>query len=64
MNTGGMLGSVTFPLAMWVASLECVCMAMTGSMGDCQIECVIGSSSSEWDSFLNDSDSVAGDTGL
>ena len=33
--TGGMLGSVTFPLAMWAASLECVYMAIVGSMGDC-----------------------------
>ena len=63
-NMGGMLGSVTFPLAMWVASLECVCVAIVGSMGDCQIECVMRSSSSEWDSSLGDSDAVAGDAGL
>ena len=35
MNIGGMLGSVTFPLAMWVASLEWVWVAMVGLMGDC-----------------------------
>ena len=34
-NTGGMLGRVMFPLAMWVASLECICVAIVGSMGDC-----------------------------
>ena len=62
-NMGGMLGSVTFPLAMWVTSLECVCVAMTGSIGDCQMECVMGSSLSEWDSSLCPSDSVSGDAG-
>ena len=60
-NAGGTLGSVTFPLAMWVASLECVCVAIVGSMGDCRMEWVIGSSSSDWDSSLCSSDSVSGD---
>ena len=46
MNTGGMLGMVMFPLAMCVASWECVWVAMTGVMGDCRMDCVMGSSSS------------------
>ena len=58
-----MLGRVTFPLAMWVASLECVCVAIVGSMGDCWIECVIGPSLSDWDSSLCGSDSVSRDAG-
>ena len=37
MGAGGTLESVTFPLAMCAASLECVCVAMVGSMGDCQM---------------------------
>ena len=63
MNIGGILGSVTFPLAMWVASLEWVWVAIVGSMGDCQMNCAMGSSSSEWDSSLRPSDSVSGDAG-
>ena len=63
MNIWGMLGSVTLPLAMWVASLEWVWVAMVGSMGDCRMEHVIGSSLSEWDSSLCSSDSVLGDGG-
>ena len=63
MNIRGTLGSVTFPLAMWVASLEWVWIAMIGSMGDCRMSCVTGSSSSEWDSSLCPSDSVSGDAG-
>ena len=63
MNMGGILGSITFPLEIWVASLECVCVAMIGSMGDCQMEHVMGSSSFEWDSSLCSSDSVSGDAG-
>ena len=63
MNIGGTLGSVMFPLAMCVASLECVCIAIIGSMGDCRMSCVTGSSSSECDSSLCPSDSVSGDAG-
>ena len=63
MNIGGTLGSVTFPLAMWVASLEWVWVAMVGSMGDCRMNCAMGSSSSECDSSLCDSESVLGDAG-
>ena len=63
MNIRGTLGSVTFPLAMWVASLEWVWVAIVGSMGDCRMSCVIGSSSSEWDSSFHPSDSVPGDAG-
>ena len=63
MNIGGILGSITFPLAMWVASLEWVWVAIVGSMGDCRMVHVIGSSSSEWDSSLCPSDSVSGDGG-
>ena len=63
MNIGGMLGSVTLPLAICIASLECVCVAIVGSMGDCRMSRVIGSSSSECDSSLCLSDSVSGDTG-
>ena len=37
MGAGGTLESVTFPLAMCAASLECVCVAMVGSMGDCRM---------------------------
>ena len=64
MNMGGTLGSVMFPLAMCAASLECVWVVMTGAMGDWQMDCVMGSSSSsEWDSSLCPSDSVSGDAG-
>ena len=63
MNAGGTLGSVIFPLAIGAASLECICVAIVGSMGDCRMECVMGSSSSEWDSSLCPSDSVSGDAG-
>ena len=63
MNIGGMLGSVTFPLAMCVASLEWVHVAIVGSMGDCRMSCVIGSSLSGCDSSLRPSDSVSGDAG-
>ena len=63
MNIGGMLGSVTFPLAMWVASLKWVWVAMVGLMGDCRMVCAMGSSSSEWDSSLCSSDLVSGDAG-
>ena len=63
MNIGGMLGSITFPLAMWVASLEWVWVAIVGLMGDCRMVCAIRSSSSEWDSSLCPSDSVSGDAG-
>ena len=34
-GAGGMLGSVTFPLVMCAANLECVCVAIVGSIGDC-----------------------------
>ena len=60
---GGTFGSVTFPLAIWVASLEWVCVAIVGSMGDCRMACVMGSSSSDCDSSLCDSESVLGDAG-
>ena len=63
MNMGGTLGSVTFPLAMWVASLEWVCVAIMGSMGECRIASAIGSSLSDCDSSLRDSESVLGDAG-
>ena len=38
-------------------------MAIVGSIGDCRMERVTGSSSSEWDSSLCPSDSVSGDGG-
>ena len=63
MSIGGILGSVTFPLAICIASLECVCVAIAGSMGDCRMSCTMGSSSSECDSSLCPSDSVSGDAG-
>ena len=63
MNIGGTLGSVTFPLAIWVASLEWVCVAIVGSMGECQIASVTRSSMSDCDSSLCDSESVLGDAG-
>ena len=63
MNMGGTLGSVTFPLAMWEASLEWVCVAIVGSMGECRIASAMGSSLSECDSSLCDSESVLGDAG-
>ena len=63
MNMGGTLGSVTFPLAMWVASLEWVCVAMIGSMGECRIASATRSSLSDCDSSLRDSESVLGDAG-
>ena len=63
MNIGGTLGSVTFPLAMWVASLEWVCVAMVGSMGECRIASATRSSWSDCDSSLCDSESVLGDAG-
>ena len=63
MNMGGTLGSVTFPLAMWVASLEWVCVAMVGSMGECRIASATRSSLSDCDSSLCDSESVLGDAG-
>ena len=63
MNMGGTLGSVTFPLAMWVASLEWVCVAMMGSMGECRIASATRSSLSDCDSSLGDPESVLGDAG-
>ena len=63
MNIGGTFGSVTFPLAMWVASLEWVCVAMVGSMGECRIANATGSSLSDCESSLWDSESVLGDAG-
>ena len=63
MNIGGTLGSVTFPLAMWVASLEWVCVAIVGSMGECRIARAMRSSFSDCDSSLCDSESVLGDAG-
>ena len=63
MNMGGTLGSVTFPLAMWVASLEWVWVAMVGSIGECRIASVTRSSLSDCDSSLCDSESVLGDAG-
>ena len=63
MNMGGTLGSVTFPLAMWVASLVWVCVAMVGSIGECRIASATRSSLSDCDSSLCDSESVLGDAG-
>ena len=62
-NIGGTFGSVTFPLAMWVASLEWVCVAMVGSMGECRIANATRSSLSDCESSLCDSESVLGDAG-
>ena len=63
MNIGGTLGSVTFPLAMGEASLEWVGVAIVGSIGECRIASAMGSSLSECDSSLCDSELVVGDAG-
>ena len=34
-GVGGTFGRIMLPLAMCAASLECICVAMAGSMGDC-----------------------------
>ena len=60
---GGTFGSVMFPLAIWVASLEWVCVAIVGSMGDCRMARVMESSSSDCDSSWCDSELVLGDAG-
>ena len=48
---------------MWVASLEWVCVAMVGSMGECRIASATRSSLSDCDSSLCESESVLGDAG-
>ena len=63
-GAGGTFGSTTLPLAMCAASLECVCVAIVGSMGDCRIVYEVRSSSlSECVFSLCDSVSELGDSG-